>query len=1616
MAHELPSNAVSDPILNSPFVEPARYWDFSGPAAQVREGRRPAGYTGLARTDRGGQGAQAQHVLIELAQVNEIRHRVRQWRNDNYPGVTRTTRDLLDHWSASHRKPLFFCQREAVETILWLTEASPADRQGVEVEVDLPIDEESVRKQYLPLKRYCAKMATGSGKTTVMAMIASWSILNRLTNKTDSRFTDAILVVAPNLTVKDRLGVLDPNSAGNYYERFDLVPAGYEDILARGRVQICNWHEFLIRDDTGKRGVVQRGRESDAAFVRRVLGKIRGAQQVLVLNDEAHHAWRPAAPLESDEVRASLEDLTREEKDEAEEEVEEATVWVGGLDKINKVLGKSREQPGIKMCVDLSATPFALKGSGRPEGEPLPWIVSDFSLVDAIESGITKIPRIPVRDDSGKPDPEHFRLWDTIVAKLTPAERGSGRASPKPEAVWKHAQGALSMLAGKWKVMFEAWGDSAQPVPPVLIVVGANTKIAKEVAENIIAGHVLDDLRGNEVTFQIDSAVLAEAEAETGGPSKKVQAQLLRLKTATVGKAQWEGGSPPASVQSLSDEERAKLAEPPGKNVRCVVSVGMLTEGWDAQNVTQILGLRPFRSQLLCEQVVGRALRRMSYEVDERGMLRPEYADVFGVPFEVIPVQGTGVGPPQPPPMSTLVQALPERRALAIEFPRVEGYVPNIEERIRCDVESIPTLVIEPTWEVTQTTVAPAMPVRGGKKLVGATASQETLTRDEWYAEHRLQRSAFEIAAKIVEALAKGESDDWKPAPEAARKLFPQVLALVEEMFERRLATVGDAGREEVGLAKYAEKVVSRMIDAIEPEGGETALLPRIERHRPWGTTEAVQFRTTKRTEPTRRSHVSHVVIDSDLEGRAFFHLEHEDLESIVVSYVKNDRLDFVITYDDGGTTRSYLPDFLVRVRMEDGGEATLILELKGWKNENAKQKESAAKKWVRAVNHHGGLGRWQYEVVQDAAEIPVLLRQIARRARRFESIPPPAATLEADNERTIALAPSIPPPRTATNRAGWEDWVAATRTRNFVLCDPLLDWLDLYGKAKGFERDDERPGFDPRTDFTRFAFAKSAAFERAVAALIAKEAQLVRILESPEETADPEKAEETLAAMKDGAEVIHQGVVHDPETRTYGAPDLLVRSDVLARLFPDAFDLDASWFETAKPDADGPGAVAAPLLGPKPWHYRVVDVKFTTLSLLKSGELANAGSGLAYKAQLFVYNRALGRMQGFQPPSSFLLGRGWEQGDARERSCLDRLAWVPQEARLGKDRSLADEVHAAVEWVRLVRERGADWSAVPLPSHEGLRPNMKNAHDAPWHGAKKAIATQVRDLTMMWQVGVDQRERALEKKVRTWNDPRLDPETVGVRGPKTAPILQAIIDVNRDESGPPVRPAKIARSAEWRERFPLELFVDFETVNDLDDDFQHLPKRGGQSLIFMIGCGHIENGVWTFRSFVANALTEEAEARALTAWFAHMEELRARAGATEARVFHWSPAEVSNLETAYNSARRRHPGEAWPVPAWFDFLNRVVKPEPVVVRGAFGFGLKAIAKSLHAQGLIESSWSDGPTDGLGAMVAAWSAGREAEQAKTSLAHNALMREVARYNEIDCRVMWETIEYLRARH
>jgi len=914
---------VDNPILNSPFEEPARYWAYEEGQPVLKEGRRPAGYYLKART-RGPQMAMLEEEFVPLDLVNTIRERVKAWRERGYPGVTPITRQLLQHWNNPEReRKLFFCQREAIETLIWLTEASPAEKQGIMIPKDNG------------LTRYACKMATGSGKTIVMGMVIAWQVLNKLANPQDRRFSDAVLLVSPNLTIRERLQVLLPRKPGNYFDRFDLVPRGMLDRLQQGRFQITNWHIFQPRDDSRSKSVVQRGVESDTAFCRRVLKELGNKQNILVINDEAHHAYRPAPLPEELRKQISAEEIA---------EREEATVWVSGLEKIHAARG-------VNFCADFSATPFYIKGSGYPEGEPFPWIVSDFGLVDAIESGIVKIPRVPVEDNMGSLIPTYFRLWEAINQALPASERQTARRRARPESVLQKAEGALATLASEWKKTFDEFQRAASPVPPVMIVVCDNTDLAKLVHEHIARGNILREMENNErngeVTFRIDTKLLTAAEAAMEGETKAEVAERLRKVVNTIGKTEWE------------DE-----GDPPGKNIRCVVSVGMLTEGWDAQNVTQILGLRAFTSQLLCEQVVGRGLRRLNYD----DFSESEYVDVYGVPFEVIPVKKKPLSRTEVQKVSTLVRALPERKGLEITFPRVQGYVVDVKSRIRLNLDGVPFLQIGGD-EPTEVMVKPQVGYRIGRPDRLGPGLELVHDRNPFHREKRLQATVYEIAAELTRRL-KEKREEWN----MRHVLFPQVLDAVWCYLEKRVVVERDVPMEEIALLKYKQRIIERLTEAIEPdtEAGEPPILPIIERFRPVGSTSEVLFRTVRPCVGTTKSHISHVVLDAPKweHGVAY------QLEQIpeVIAYARNDHLDFTIPYEWEGVRHEYRPDYLVRWRFDDGQEIKIILEIKGFETEQDRQKETAALRWVRAVNHHGEFGRWAFALCKDPGRLRTIL------------------------------------------------------------------------------------------------------------------------------------------------------------------------------------------------------------------------------------------------------------------------------------------------------------------------------------------------------------------------------------------------------------------------------------------------------------------------------------------------------------------------------------------------------------------------------------------------------------------------------------------------------------------
>ena len=997
--------AVPRPILCSPYAEPNDHWHYDTATGKPSQQgfRRPASY--WYKTERTG-GAQlnllAQEQSDPLPLVNLLRDDVRKWRESGYPGATTVTRELLAHWwNPDRQRRLFFCQLEAVETIIYLQEIRFAGKTGYRGNVhphlsrgDLDAMLRGGRPSFAPadgefyprlidapsdgnlagLRRVCAKMATGSGKTVVMSMLISWAFVNRGYNPQSKQFPNAVLACCPNLTVKERLQVLRPEREDNYYAQFDIVPAKYRPLLQKGKVLVTNWHLFAPESEHNEGGrnyaVVDKGPETADVFARNRLGDLYERLPILVLNDEGHHCWRPAP---------SEETLTGEEKKALEEEVREARLWLEGLDRINNCTPEPAKEGGVALCVDLSATPFYIKGSGYPEGRPFPWIVSDFGLVDAIESGIVKIPRLPVQDVTGRQTPVYFALWREITGNLTPGQKIGGRAGrPKPEVVYAGAQGALLQLAGQWAERFRQL-EEAKPgqetVPPVLIVVCDNTEIA-EVFYRKLSGESEEET----VTEAEVAEVLADEATgeETPAPTKKTLKPKKRIvygksevhEMLTNGPGLQRTIRIDSKLEEIEDLRRivATVGQrgEPGEHVRCVVSVSMLTEGWDANNVTHILGVRAFGSQLLCEQVVGRGLRRMDYVPDpQTGLLTEEYVDVYGIPFSVIPFKSRpmGAAAPEDRPKNH-VKALAERSRYEIQYPIVEGYAFALEKNaVRCNVNEVEKLLIEPDQEPTATFVRATVGYQTGHAASLASPFEFVAQdRREYYRNTHLQAIEFMLARSVMDRLIGDTADDKKAKVlrlQSRHQLFPQVFRFVDEYLANRVEWQGCDGRE-LGLEKYFRRVVERLAERIEPDvsEGEQPLLPVLNRYKKMGSTAEVDFKTAKPCYATQKSHIDQVVLDTDRwEASAAFRLE---LSAVVECYARNDSPNrLMIPYEYDGQDHVYGPDFLVRLM----NGLTILLEVKGYEPDQAKAKHNAARRWVTAVNNWGGQGQWAFHV-----------------------------------------------------------------------------------------------------------------------------------------------------------------------------------------------------------------------------------------------------------------------------------------------------------------------------------------------------------------------------------------------------------------------------------------------------------------------------------------------------------------------------------------------------------------------------------------------------------------------------------------------------------------------------
>jgi len=969
------------PILNSPYHSPTRHWalDSGGqPSGVVVQGRRrsdlttpipkPKKKTGKAAAMEDLYADAAGDVYDPTETINGIRSAVESWRAlpESQWQVTPTTARLLRHWRThpfANQRP-FFCQVEAVETVIWLTEVAPKrSAQGSRFWTHLEAANAAANPDLL---RLALKLATGAGKTTVMAMLIAWQTLNAVRHPSAKRFSRGFLIVAPGITIKDRLRVLQPNDPDSYYKSREIVPEDMVGDLGRAKIVITNYHAFKKKDEIPLNKVQQAALatksrpESDGAMIRRVAGELMGMKNIVVLNDEAHHCYRERPPLPGEELKG--DDLAA-----AKEANEAARLWISGLEAVKREMG-------VSMVYDLSATPFFLRGSGYREGSLFGWVMSDFSLMDAIECGIVKLPRVPIMDNLPGGDTPMFRnLWDHVGKQLPK----KGRASAKgldPQKLPNELLTAIDALYGHYEKTRVAWVEAGIGVDPVFIVVCNNTATSKLVHDYISGYQHVDD-EGNASlvagkcalfrnfdpdgvalpkmrTLLIDSMQLESGEAISAEFREAAAPEIARFKDELIQRTGDRVAAEKVDDATILREVMNTVGRKGalGEHIRCVVSVSMLTEGWDANTVTHVLGVRAFGTQLLCEQVIGRALRRQSYQLQEDGHFAVEYADVLGIPFDFTaqPVIGT-INPPDP---VTRVRAIsPERDASEIRFPRVEGYRTELgQERITAEFTSDSTLELTPEIVGATTTVN-----------AGIIGEEANLTLD-----HLTDMRAASIQLRLAEWIVRRRMTDDGERPNTG--LILQMKPIVRRWMAEHLVTKGGAQPAQLLYYHVADWVADRIMAAVTRAQGDSGrVIAMLDPYNREGSTRHVGFNTSRDVyETDARCHVSHAVLDSGWEGEMCRVL---DQHPRVIAWVKNHNLGFEVPYSCGGEVRRYRPDFIVRV--DDGRGAddplNLVIETKGYRAEDAKDKAATMQTyWVPGVNALGTMGRWAFAEFTD--------------------------------------------------------------------------------------------------------------------------------------------------------------------------------------------------------------------------------------------------------------------------------------------------------------------------------------------------------------------------------------------------------------------------------------------------------------------------------------------------------------------------------------------------------------------------------------------------------------------------------------------------------------------------
>ena len=1043
-----------NPVLNNPYEEPKYYYDTDMDGnidyETVINGRRPFGYdVNIVPNKRGGQTIFSQEDFISVDPnaefINGIRREVKAWREAGYPKASRITKELLDFWFNNKQRRanlrLFFCQREAVETAVWLNEIAERDPNTGNYILNLLGDRRhsvSTDDAFV-LPRTAFKMATGTGKTVVMAMLILYNYLNKRANPMDTHYADHFLLCAPGITIRDRLSVLqlDYSQRSNNFERTDyyhqrgLIPPQFEKELGglNSSITIVNYQQFLPRVFAGKHASpldgkqkwvdgkleVQKETEDYSVLLGRVLEKGVKGKRIVVINDEAHHCYLPRQDKDKS--------LTDDERNDLKQENDTAMVWYEGLRQM-KLLGYKLQQ-----VYDLSATPYYLKGSGYPEYSLFPWVVSDFGLVDAIESGLVKIPYLPAFDNTSDLDEPKLRnIYDSIKDKLPKRGMRAQKKKDKEDQTCSVAGNlkspaiaqapnlptllntALEQFVKDYedydrglRQAFEAMG-TLYTAPPVLIVVCNNTTVSHEVYRDI-AGYqdgtnedgepryrkgrfdVFSNYDGMGLpkekfpTLLIDSSALDEASTRIDEAFKKAYAREIENF-----KHEYANQHGAGSADNLTDadilREVVNTVGKPGKlggDIKCVVSVSMLTEGWDANTVTHVCGIRAFGSQLLCEQVVGRALRRQSYdlipydartgrEIDRKDLYKynkenvvekfpPEYARIIGVPFNTFKGGQTVVTKPQKP--KAIIRALPERQPLEIRFPVITGYrSDNVEGSLTANFTDVPKFQLDfnkiPTETVLQTIV------NGDQKMLKTDYLELRDSQVIYYFAHLMIREYY---------TSREHGQQFQK--------FPDIKKIVETWYNEQLEILGGDGSTEqkrlVMLWNYKAVLSSIMEGVHKANQDHEEISAVLNYYNPEGSTIHVYRPTNKTVWPTQKSHVNYVIA----EDNSWQQIAAQTLDRMecVEAWARNQYLGLRIPYTVGDETKDYQPAFIVKTK-----NMNLIVECQDFDSDGSGNREAKRHYlkdyWIPAANNLKTYGEWRVVEVRDVDQLERAINQ----------------------------------------------------------------------------------------------------------------------------------------------------------------------------------------------------------------------------------------------------------------------------------------------------------------------------------------------------------------------------------------------------------------------------------------------------------------------------------------------------------------------------------------------------------------------------------------------------------------------------------------------------------------